>query len=349
MTGLWVSETFYRDTEKIGVRKEAKTIADYIHNFKLDNEPQEHAFHPSFSIDELFNMNDSTIPNGYCIFTDGSKSETGVGSSIVVKNNDKNIYQARFKLENHCTANQAESFAIFRALKWINENRQKYNITRVTILSDSRVALLQIKKLNIKLVVVRESINILKQLKRKITINLNWIKGHANIQGNERADLLARTATKGTNICYYNYTPVTWLKKKIREHIWYRWQKRWDEGTTGRITHDYIPDVQHRNKNRFFLPNFNTTQLLTGHGNFRNYLKRFLKKTDGICQCLLQEADTPEHIIYLCPNFRNQRKTLIDRVNEENELWPCQLKSFINNKKLYKAFNDFAKSINILN
>ncbi|XP_067130869.1 uncharacterized protein [Centruroides vittatus] len=342
-------ETYNRETEKIGVKEEAKNTADHIQKYKLDKEPQDYAYHPSFTIDEHINLNESAIANGLCIFTDGSKSGAGVGSSIVVKNKDKNIYQARYKLQNHCTANQAESYAIYRALNWINENRQHHKFNRITIYSDSRVALHQIKNMNIKLIAVRENINILKHLRSKIRINLNWIKGHAGTQGNERADLLARSAPNWTNDYNYSYTPITWLKKNIKEFIWQRWQKRWDEGTTGRITHEYIPDVKQRNKFEHLIPNFNITQLLTGHGNFRNYLRRFIKKTDGMCQCPLQEADTPQHIIYLCPNFTNQRKILRKKVNDENELWPCELKKFINNKKIYAAFKEFAKTINTIN
>ncbi|XP_023235530.1 uncharacterized protein LOC111634927 [Centruroides sculpturatus] len=232
---------------------------------------------------------------------------------------------------------------------WTKENWEKNKITHITILSDSRVALMQIKKMNTKLTAVTEILEILKYLRNNIQINLNWVKGHAEIKGNERADLLARSAPYWLNNTIFNYTPTSWLKRIIRENIWKKWQKRWNESNTGRITHGFIPDVQTRNKNKHLAPNFMITQMITGHGNFNNYLKRFLNKTNGICQCTLQEIDSPEHIIYHCPNYSTQRKQLKETVYRENENWPCKLNQLINNKNIYKAFKVFTKKIGILN
>ncbi|XP_067131909.1 uncharacterized protein, partial [Centruroides vittatus] len=303
-------ESFTRHTKQMGVYPTAKNIAEHLSINKLDHTPHHHAYHPAVSILDLFNTNTSADHNGLCLFTDGSKSDEGVGCAFVAMNANNTLHQARYRLADHCTANQAKSYAIYKALSWIKDKRLSLNIKSVTVLSDSRVALQQIKKMNTKLNIINSTVKILLELQEYISIKLAW---------------------------------------NIRGFIKDTWQKRWDDGTTGRTTHEFIPDVHQRNNCKHFVTTFPLTQLLTGHGNLRCYLRRFLRKTDGLCQCQLNEEDTPSHVIYECPNHRNQRKTLIDTIRKENELWPCQMKTLINNKRIFKAFKDFATSITILN
>ncbi|XP_023228256.1 uncharacterized protein LOC111628662 [Centruroides sculpturatus] len=215
------------------------------------------------------------------IFTDGSKSDKGIGCSITY--NKRNLYQVQYKLGEHCTANQAELLAIFHALQWTLKNIHHHNTKNVTILSDSRVALQQLKKLNSNYPTVYQSINIIIHLRRIINIRLHWVEGHADNAGNKRADLLAHTTPE--RITHYSFSaiPPKWLHNQIKEYFWKRWQDRWDTGTTGRLTHQFIPSVKQRRSYKHLIPSFSTTQMYTGHGNFQSYLKWFMNKTDGLC------------------------------------------------------------------
>ena len=44
------------------------------------------------------------------IYTDGSKSEDGVGSGVAVFQNNELTYQLKFRLDTNCSNNQAEQF-----------------------------------------------------------------------------------------------------------------------------------------------------------------------------------------------------------------------------------------------
>ncbi|XP_023228603.1 uncharacterized protein LOC111628972 [Centruroides sculpturatus] len=293
-------------------------------------------------------MDGSCIRTGLCIYTDGSKSERGVGSSIVVVFNNINVYQAQYMLAPHCTANQAESLAIRNALRWIRNNANSRHYNKATIFTDSRVALLQLKNLNIKLPIVSETLQTLLVLMKDIDLKFIWVKGHSGIPGNERTDLLARSAPDRCIHCTYSSVPPTWLSNQIGLACWKYWQTRWDASSTGRLTHKFIPDVIIRRENKHLLPSFHLTQLLTGHGNFKSYLLRFLHKGNGQCTCALNEMEEPYHIIYYCPHYTSQRKRLINTVLMEGILWPCELKTFVNNNTIHSAFRDFAHSINVL-
>jgi len=60
------------------------------------------------------------------IFTDGSKSEQGVGSGVAVFTGKVLTKQLKFKLDNRCSNNQAEKLAIIKALEVI-ESQENQN------------------------------------------------------------------------------------------------------------------------------------------------------------------------------------------------------------------------------
>ena len=53
------------------------------------------------------------------IYTDGSKTEKGVGSAIAIYRSGKNIKTLQYKLNKNCTNNQAEQLAVLKALEYI--------------------------------------------------------------------------------------------------------------------------------------------------------------------------------------------------------------------------------------
>jgi hypothetical protein len=53
------------------------------------------------------------------IFTDGSKSEQGVGASIAIFRSGNHFKSLQYRLNKRCTNNQAEQQAILRALEYI--------------------------------------------------------------------------------------------------------------------------------------------------------------------------------------------------------------------------------------
>ncbi|GBN40880.1 hypothetical protein AVEN_70917-1 [Araneus ventricosus] len=75
--------------------------------------------------------------------------------------------------------------------------------------------------------------------------HLRWLKAHVGYLGNECADKLAKEAiTKGDP--FFLPKPLSYLKSEIKSAALSIWQDNWDNGETGRSTHDIVPRVSNK-------------------------------------------------------------------------------------------------------
>jgi ribonuclease HI len=80
------------------------------------------------------------------IYTDGSKSEFGVGSGVAIFLKDELKAQHKYKVDNRCSNNQAEQLAIIKALELIPEINIEENTPRtIGIYTDSRITIDSLK------------------------------------------------------------------------------------------------------------------------------------------------------------------------------------------------------------
>ena len=77
-----------------------------------------------------------------------------------------------------------------------------------------------------------------------------------------------------------------WSRKTVEE-----WQRRWDIADNSRWTHCIIPCVVEWTERRHGLVTFYLTQVLTGHGCFRSYLKRIGVYESAECPTHTHVAD----------------------------------------------------------
>ena len=78
----------------------------------------------------------ATLFDGYSVFTDGSKMDTGTGSGVYIP--DRNI-KVSYRLPDNCSVFQAEILAIIKAVEIIDGNIEVGQV--VTIYVDSQAAL----------------------------------------------------------------------------------------------------------------------------------------------------------------------------------------------------------------
>jgi ribonuclease HI len=80
------------------------------------------------------------------IFTDGNKSEHGVGAGIAIFIQSNLVHQLRYTLHNKCSNNQAEQLSIVKALEIIEKSHVNDNIPRrVRVHTNSRITLQSLK------------------------------------------------------------------------------------------------------------------------------------------------------------------------------------------------------------
>ena len=96
-----------------------------------------HWAHPGHVVEITDGQEDSK--DNIRVYTDGSKSEHGVGFGIATFTGSKLIDTKKYKLNGHCSDNQAEQLAILKAL----ENLQFLEINDIIalIFIDSRITL----------------------------------------------------------------------------------------------------------------------------------------------------------------------------------------------------------------
>ena len=149
------------------------------------------------------------------VYTDGSKSETGVGAGIAVFEDTNLIATQKFRLNGRCTNNQAEQLAILQALEYI-QSRQDVGKTS-TIFTDSRITLQLLTNHKRHTNLIDKIRNKVMELERsEIQVEFRWIKAHAGKEGNELADRLAKEASTDPNIeeCYRK-VPKSVISKEV--------------------------------------------------------------------------------------------------------------------------------------
>ena len=125
-----------------------------------------------------------------CIYTDGSKSEHGVGFAATIPSVKDKI----MKIHRKASIFTAELYAISAAIFII---LTMPNISDFVIISDSLSSLVALQCLHPKNVLVyniRNHLHRLRNMGKKVS--LLWVPGHVGIPGNENADKLANTAVK---------------------------------------------------------------------------------------------------------------------------------------------------------
>ena len=147
--------------------------------------------HPA-DIASVIEVNDYDDKN-VKIFTDGSKSEQGVGAGVAIFRGTELLTQLKYRLDNKCSNNQAEQLAIVKALEVLESlNIEDSSQRTAAVITDSRVALDSIKDTQNHSFLIEEIRLLLSKLKRtNWTIAFSWVKAHVGLMGNELADQIA--------------------------------------------------------------------------------------------------------------------------------------------------------------
>ncbi|GBL74620.1 Putative protein in type-1 retrotransposable element R1DM [Araneus ventricosus] len=233
----------------------------------------------------------------FSIFTDGSKMNGRVGCAFVLYVDDIETNSFMFRLSDNYSVFMAEVYAIYKAVEEIRIR----NLHCVDIISDSRSALMALNSL-------RERRNFINEIKRKVIahqgiINFKWVRAHRGTAGNERADVLAKTACEKEIVDVFFDTTKAEIKFDSKRQALSLWQERWTLSRKGTITKKFFNKVSlKRVKVDFYI-----NQIYTGHGIFRTYQNRFFDKSIE-CHCGEAVGDA-EHVLFRCKLWEPDRES----------------------------------------
>jgi ribonuclease HI len=282
------------------------------------------------------------------IFTDGSKVDSSVGSTFCVFGDDIEIQSEKYKIGPFCSVFQSELVAIKKSVEFFKrkiECNNSENSLRVLILSDSQSAISAIKQHNNSHPIVCDIKNLIRSVDKKVNLHIQWVRGHNGVEGNERADTLAKEAAN-LDLSEYEYDlyPLSFAKKHFKILTLKEWEKCWTETTKASQTKMFFPTISDRLSVKCFRPNHVITQYVSGHGDFNSYLKRFNRSDSELCDCG-QAVGTPLHAIYDCVLFNNERHQLINSIHRSGQT-SLPPKCLISDENVFKEFVNFINSIN---
>lgn len=276
------------------------------------------------------------------IYTDGSKIQGKVGAALSIWTSGAETKTRKLKLANFCTVYQAELLALSEAVKLALEG----TASDCSVYSDSRAALDTIAcgfSLHPLAVVTRRNIKIAKDQNR--LIRLHWVKAHVGLEGNERADELAKDAALNKKTKpNYDMCPVSFIKRQIRMESLVEWNRRYVEGDTAATTRVFLPDViqAYRIVRKMEL-NAVIVQVMTGHGGFSEYLNRFKCKESPSCICDPEKHESILHLLTECPVNGKER---VDAGMELGiDIKTVNIQDIMNNNTIRKKFLNYCERI----
>ena len=277
--------------------------------------------------------------NNYSCFTDGSKREDGLsGSGYVIFHQGVEIRKESISLGCSASVFQAEITAISAVAEDLLA-RHSHN-SAIDIYSDSQAAIQAIGGLRVTAYTVmtcRDAIS--KLVSHNNVVTLNWVPGHCDVTGNERADQMAREGSSKPPYGPEPLVPVPYssLKRAVGNWIRKEHDRAWAGGTVGMSTRAVLPAVD-RTLSRSLLDLCRrelrmVVHMLTQHNPLRYHLHRIGQAEDPWCSKCGMEAETPRHIVEECPALARLRIRVFCAFN-------ITLKEIVANKS-FKALVSF--------
>ena len=297
------------------------------------------------NIIKLYMLSD---PCHVCIYTDGSKSEKGVGCAYYIPTQNVRF---SYRLPDECSIYTAEMYAIKHALDYIISNQ----VRLATILSDSKSALVSLKHNDSKHSrnpLLHQIISLIYKIQttNRTKLKFLWVKGHSNIQGNDVADQLAKQAVHGQiNECGVPYTDILPLiKRKCRE----KWENDWNKYVRSSNNqyikiHPTLPSTpQFYPKSKFF--SSIKFRLKVEHACTPAHLNRIGIYSSSFCDCDNTTIGNINHILFQCPKYNTYRSEFIRQLLQTDVQLPTDITQLlIDQDRHINTIVKFIKSANI--
>jgi len=286
------------------------------------------------SFEQNSQQSESKLINAY---TDGSRIEkdsthqTGAGAIIFIDNQEI-ILKESLAPEN--TINQAELLAIHLVTKKLLEMETKES--HLVIHTDSSTTLKRLTRSYSNSKQLTETIRSLHELQRDNGVEIVKVKAHANIEGNERADQIAKEATENSkdtqNTLGQTKSQITTKlkqqhKKRTLAELKTKNYSEFTKTTIGKII---------KENTKLTIKNKETMRSLTlaisGQNNLRSALSHRDPSIKPNCE-LCGTKENSEHKLLHCPDldqlrYNQEYRNIKENIYNEEE--PLELRKFTN-------------------
>ncbi len=216
----------------------------------------------------------------------------------------------------NATVNQAELIAILNSAQRIWDEGLP-ETKEIVFLSDSQVCLKALSLEGTKSKLVQECHKALNKLGQRKRVILLWVPGHSNVEGNERADALAK---RGTLPIPTGPEPIIPIPAKSCSHLvenWFdkKWEEQWNSledcrqsrGHILRTPKEYAPITT---LSRLQIRHLVT--LYTGHGNLGHHLHKMQLKENSSCANCGHPDEDSDHFLLRCPKYKESREDILE-------------------------------------
>lgn len=270
-------------------------------------------------------------PGSIIFFTDGSKTVDGTGAGVTGPGINISIPMGKWT-----TVFISEIYAILECAAICLQ--RKYRNARINIFSDSQAALKALVSSTCQSKLVWECSSLLKQVSVMNHVKLYWVPGHCGVDGNEKADALARQGSSDQFIGPEPFCGVSRSIKKynLKDQALKQLQDNWNREHSMRQSKLFItPDIKKTNKllslNKKSLSTI--VGLFTGHCPCRYHLKKLEVISSEVCRFCDSEKETAEHLLCKCGALFTRRRIQFGKsllsANEIQLIDPNKIVEFI--------------------
>jgi ribonuclease HI len=235
------------------------------------DKPPKQCLHPADRKIAIDTDNTQEDPTHINVYTDGSKSEQGVGAGTVITRPGTTIVEMMYRMNTRCTNNQEEAFAILKALEYVQTKLDNEVDKVTTVHKESMTTLESLNNVDKHTFLTEEMRQKVQEMgSRGWTTRFRWTKAHAGTTGNKLADKLAKEALSKTIIpISYNRAPKSVINRDLEDNSRETWQKEWETTNKGTTTKEYFPTVVERLKMKINLTQHLTT-LVVATGTYNH-------------------------------------------------------------------------------
>ena len=280
------------------------------------------------------------------VYTDGSGVEGSFGSGMVIFGPEGPISSQSKYLGKLATVFLAEIAAISTAAETLLD--MDLDSRSVGIYVDSQAALQALDSNTFKSSTVLSCANLLNKLGRRTSVELFKVKAHAGVNGNERADNLAKIGASNLDGEHgpepFIPVPNAVFNNFFKDRVTEMWSKQWLERIDCRQTKMFFPTPNKSVSARLVGQDRKTysevVQLITGH-NYLNRHKNVIDRQDiPECRLCLEDEESSWHVVAECPALAEPRRQVFGTCVLPTPLeWhPTQLLRYLREPSMRELF-----------